>query len=191
MRWPVFLIVSLLALVLERGLRPLLSLQIGPYEDVAPSFLLVVAVFVALGAPRATVYWALMLIGVLVDVKSVLGSTATSDVVIVGPHAIGFLLGAWVAIHLRNIMFREALTTMVVMTLVVGLFVALVVVALLTLRGLPLLPTEPIPNWEAIPELLSRLLGVAYSGVLALPLGWLLGKTRPIWAFAQIRGGSK
>ena len=188
MRFSIFLIFAVVALALERGLRVLLSLPWGPMGDAAPSFLLVLGVFIALSAPPYHVYWAMLLLGLMVDLSTTIAPTSGPDVVIAGPHALGFLLGGWVVVQLRNMMFREALTTMVVMTLAAGLFVTLAVMAILTLRGLPFLPTDAVPQWRTADELLQRLLNLSYTGVLALPLGWSLQRSRPLWRFAATKG---
>ena len=62
MRWTVFFVFAYLFLALETGLDKLLA-----YNHASPSFLLVLAVFVGLSAPRTAVVWALLVLGLLTD----------------------------------------------------------------------------------------------------------------------------
>lgn len=187
MRWAVFCVFALLVLTAEIGLRRLWSLPIGPHDDAAPSLLLVLGVFVSLSAPRMTVYWAMIILGVLSDLRPA-AAGAGEAFLLVGPGALGFLLAGAVIVRLRPMLFQDRLTSVMAMTLVGGAFMHLAVVLVLTLRGLPLLPSEQPPNWSPADQLLQRGSDLAYSTLAAAPLGWLLRRTRRWWAFAPPRG---
>ena len=96
--------------------------------------LLVLLCFVSLLAPGALTLWAALLLGLIAD--------ALAGTPIVGPHALGFMLGAYLVLQLRGLVFRESVFTLAFMTLAAGVFVHLAAVALLAVRGLPLTPGE-------------------------------------------------
>ena len=170
MNWLVFSIFSAAALVFEVGLRPLW--HIGP---ASPSLLLILAVFVALAAPPVTVYWAMLVIGLLMDASS------SAPPALVGPAALGCLAGGYLALQLRPIFYRESPLPLAVCVGIVGVFVLLVVTALLTVRAISFL--GGMPGWDPADYLLNHFLSLLYSAVVALPLGWLLKRTRSLWRF--------
>lgn len=183
MNWLVFTLVTFLFLVLENGLRTLLSIDI--VEGVSPSFLLVLMVFVGLMANSPVVAWASLLLGIVADLQP--GPVAEG--VIVGPAALGFLVGGWAVTQLRSLVFRQSMTTLAVMTFASGIFVHLVIVALYTMRGLGLMGAEPVANWSAADQLVRRFLELIYSSAIALPLGWILFRYIWIWGFPHIHKG--
>lgn len=178
MRWSTFAIVTLLALVLQAGLRPLLG--VPDALGVAPSFLLIEATFIGLLAPSATIAWAFLILGILADLQG----GPVSGGVIVGPAAIGYLIGAYAVVQLRALVFRESAFTLAVMTFVVGVFVQLVIVALYTVRGV--LPAGPIEGWTAADQLMDRFFELLYSAALALPVGFVLFRLLPLWGFPKV-----
>ena len=101
MRWPVFAIFAYLMLTLEQSLR---TLWASSYT--CPSFLLILMVFISSWAPAMTAVWAAMILGLLVDLSSpVLPANHATDVVLIGPAALGYLTGAYVTILLRGMFF--------------------------------------------------------------------------------------
>ncbi len=187
MRWSVFFIFALLALVLELGLRSLWTLPIGPYLDAAPSLVLILGVFVGLHAPRESVYAGLFILGVLTDLSRPLAVVEpVRDIVLLGPATLGHVAAAYVLLQFRTIVYRDSPVTMIVMTFAAGLAVHLVLVMLVLLRRW--LPTDEVPDFEGGAQLLQRVLDVIYSSVLAAPAGWLLIRGRRWWAFIPARG---
>lgn len=176
MNWLVFSLITFAALVLETGLRTLLALGTS---DVTPSFLLIVAVFIGLQAQPSIVVWSFLILGLLADLQG--GPVAGGA--ILGPTALGYLAGAYAILQLRTLVFRESVLTLAVMTFVVGLFIQLVVVALFTLRGLPIVPAEAIEGWRPADQLVHRFLQLLYSAVLAVPVGFILLRFTGLWAF--------
>lgn len=175
MNWLVFALITFAALVLETGLRTLFAL--GP--GVTPSFLLVIAVFIGLLAQPGVVVWSMLVLGVLTDIQG--GPVAGG--VIIGPAALGYLAGAYAVLQLRTLVFRESVFTLAVMTFVVGVFVQLVVVAMFTIRGLPIVPAEAIQGWSAAEQLVHRFLELLYSAVAAVPIGLVLFRFAGLWGF--------
>jgi rod shape-determining protein MreD len=178
MRWLIFSLTIAAAYVLEVGLHTLLAVP-RPDGGVSPSFMLVVAVFVGLLAPSTTVAWAFLVVGLLVDIK---GGPAG---VILGPAAVGYLVGGYAIVQLRTLVFRESVLTLAVMTFVIGVFIHLTIVMLYTLRGLPMIPADQVANWSAADQLLHRFLELVYSAAVAAPLGFVLFRYAGIWGFPK------
>lgn len=179
MRWPVFAIFAYLMLTLEQSLR---TLWASNYT--CPSFLLILMVFISSWAPAMTAVWAALILGLLVDLSSpVLPANHAHDVVLIGPAALGYLTGAYVTILLRGMFFRDSPLAIGVLVLIAGAFTHLVVVALLTVRGLPWLIAEPLRGWSAADELVASFFELLYSAALAVPLGYCLVRLRWVWGF--------
>jgi rod shape-determining protein MreD len=186
MNWLVFVISALLALALDKGLATLWHLG-----HVVPSPVLVLAIFIAVAAPPRVSLWAALLLGVLLDLTSPYPRPGSpTDLVIMGPTALGFFAGAYLVLQLRAMVFRHTPLSLGVLTFAAGILAHLVTVALLTFRGLPLMGGG-IPGFDAADQLLLRFLGILYTSVLALPLGWLLFRYRRWWHFVPgpARGG--
>lgn len=178
MRWSVFFIFAYVFLAVEAGLDRLLA-----YGGVSPSFLLVLGVFVGLSAPKMTVVWSMLILGLLTDLTHDYTMADQQILWLIGPATLGYLCGALVVLQLRALVVRESAIALAVMVFVVGVFVYLVVVAMLTLRGLPWPTANPIADWSAADELAQGFFKLLYSAILALPLGLVLTKTEPLLAF--------
>ena len=173
MRWSVFIIAAFVLLVLETGLSGLLAIPVA--DDVSPSFLLALVVFVALSAPRRTAMWAAMVLGLLVDLNSRLP---------LGSGCLGYLAAAMVAFELRGLVFRDSPPAIALMVFVAGLVAHLVTVALLTSRGV----VEAIDNWQVHRELVHRFLTVLYSAGCAWLLGFVFVWLDSLWGFNHHTG---
>lgn len=132
MSWGVFLIAAWLALACEWGLRGAAAL--GP-TAIAPSFVLVLAVFVAMWAPSVHALFGCVALGLGLDLMMQLNAGEGMRVV-VGPHALGFLLMGYAVVISRSLVFRRNIQSGVFLTLLGGLLVAIVATALLGARGL-------------------------------------------------------
>lgn len=174
MNWVLFAITTYLLLAIQGGFA-----EAWVLGQATPNLLLVFAVFIGLSARPAVVAWSLLLLGVLLDLQP---GPLAGRAIVLGPHALGFLVGAYAILQLRNLLFRESVFTMVLMTLAVGSFAALVEVLLYALRGMPMLGNDPT-GWRATEQLGYRLFEVLYSAAAAIPLGWLLNRTRRWWGF--------
>ena len=192
MRWLVFGIVSYVGLALQIGLQPVLSVSAGSAGVVTPSFLLVILVYVGLMAPERVVGWTALILGLLSDLISPVGVASGGamggDVVIIGPMAIGFLVGGYALVQMRGYVFRKSVLSLAAMVLVVGVFVELVSVALLTMRGWPWLAGEVVPGWVPADQLVRSFFTVLYSVALALVIGWLLMRSEWMWGFSAMAG---
>ena len=185
MRWSVFAIFAYLALLLDTGLGALwtdpFGLSIG-----RPDLVLVLLVFIAMWSPGPTVTWAALILGALVDLSApYFFVNQEESSVLLGPSALGYLAGAAVVLQVRSVLFRQSPLVIPVLVVVAGLFAHLVVMVLLTLRGLPWLHTTPIEGWAASDQVVRRFFMLLYTALIAFPVGSLLRRTEPLWGFPQ------
>lgn len=183
MRWGVFAIVALLVLAIDAGLSDVLRIE--SLWDVRPNFSSALAVFIALSAPRTAALWACFVIGLLLDLTIEHTAAGGRSVYLVGPYALGLLAGGWLVIRGRTMVFRRRALTIGVMTMLCLLVAQVVIVVLLVLRSRSWYPGGAIdwPGTSVGIELLRRILIALYSGVAALPAGWLLVRTLSLWGF--------
>ena len=166
MNWFVFAVISWIFLGLDAGLSDVFQ----PFSlPVAPSFAHVLIVYVCLWAPSRQAYLASLIIGVAQDFASVVPASpdAASDVVVLGPHALGALLGASLVVNLRSVMIKRSALSMFIMTLFAAALLEIVVTAGLSVRSMyPSGIHFPNPSRELVIGLGSAL----YSAVLAIAL---------------------
>jgi rod shape-determining protein MreD len=178
MRWPTFIVLGILAVALQTSaLHELVTLK--ALGDLSPNLLAVLAVFIALFAPRATALWAAWILGLMLDLCQL-------DRLLVGPYALGFVLGTFIVLQLRTMVFRRRVLTLALLTLICLVAAAVVEVTLHTVRSW--YPQAP-PAWSdyrPLGRLLYLLAAAVYAALLAIPLGWLLHKTFPLWGFHQV-----
>lgn len=183
MNWLVFGITAYMFLAAQIGLHPLIV-----FNDVTPNLLLILAVFVGLSASSRVTLAALMLLGLLLDLQP---GPLSRGGVIVGPNALGYLVGGYAILQLRNLVFRDSVATIVLMVFAVGGFAALVEVMLYSFRGLPWPANEAI-SWSAMEQLSHRFYALLYTAIVAIPMGLILQRTRKLWGFAdRPRGGPR
>jgi rod shape-determining protein MreD len=171
----VFAITTYIFLALQNGLTPLWTVR-----QTTPNLLLILAVFIGVSAGRTTVMGSMLILGLLLDLQP--GPLRDSGI-IVGPHAVGFLVGGYAVLQLRNLLFRESVITIVLLVLAVGGFAALVETVLYVLRGLPWLAGDPL-DWSPLQQLWRALRELIYTAIVAVPVGLLLQSTRRLWNFA-------
>ncbi len=180
MRWTVFAAFAFLACALDAGAQPLMVVHILGM-DIVPNFLLLLTAFVALWAPQSSSIWAGLLLGLLTDCLVRLPATdGRTYMALLGPNALGYALAAYTVVQIRNIFKRESAIALTVCLFLAGIMAFLLTIMIITGRGVY---TEPIPGWHGLPQLGRAALCLLYSSILALPLGWLLEKTRPLWGF--------
>lgn len=178
MNWVLLVLTAYAAVVLEAGLQP--ALAIG---TVAPSFVLVLAAYVGLKAPAAVVPWVFLALGLVQDLREPIGIGEGQTVALVGPMGLGYLAGAAAVLGLRGMVLRDSTLALVALAFVAGIFVQLVATALLTLRGLAIVPAEPVVGWSAADALVGGFLELVYTAVAALPIGLLLIRSTKWWGF--------
>ncbi|MEO0515031.1 MAG: rod shape-determining protein MreD [Planctomycetota bacterium] len=179
----VFIVASYLALLTQATLQPLWQLGGGASgQSITPSVFLVLAVFVGQCGPGVAALGSALILGVLADIFA---RPYPELGVLIGPYTLGFTVGVYAVLQLRTLLFRHAVLTLAVMTLVAGVFVELVAAMMLGLRGLSFLTDHPLPDAGVATTLGRGLLGTLYSVALSLPLGWLLLRTRSLWHFGR------
>jgi len=184
MRWPVFSIFAFLFLVLDDGLRTLWAIGYT-----SPCFLLILMVYVSLWTPPTTGGWAAIILGLLVDLQTPVYPVGQAvDVVLIGPTGIAYLIGAYVTVQLRGMVFRDSPLAVGVLVFLAGIFVHLVVVAILTVRGLPWPVAEPLPGWHAADQLVGCFFELLYTSLVAVPLAYVLTRLKWLWNFAPHGG---
>lgn len=178
MRWLTFILFAYLFAAADAGLANLF--QIG---SVRPNLLLILGVFIGMSASPMALAWAMLVLGVLADVvNSPLASMGTT---ILGPSALGFLFGGWAMLQFRGLVFRQSAIAMAVLVFLTGIFVHLVIVALVSVRGMAWPVGEPVPGWSASDQLVHRFLELIYTALVAIPLGAILIHFEHWWGFGH------
>jgi len=168
MNWVIFGAISWLMVGLEKGLRDALS--IGP-SGIAPSFVFVFLAFVALSAPRPTVMWASVILGLVMDlVFEVPMRQSGGTVTIPGAHVLAYALGCQLILAMRPLMIRRNPLTLGFLSCVGSLVANLALTTIFTLRHLFGAPLA----WETKHEYIAALGSAAYTGVLGLFLAFAL-----------------
>lgn len=179
MSWGVFIIIAWVALGCEWGLRDALALGSTP---IAPSFVLVLAVFVSMWAPAAQALTACLALGLALDLLAQVPAGEGMRTV-VGPHALGLLLTGYTIITSRTLVFRRNLQTAVILTLLGGLIAAIVATLLLALRS----AYGDIQPGRAGTRLLHGFASAGASALLAIVLIPLLSLASGALGFRRAR----
>lgn len=172
----VVILLGWLMLGLETGLKDTLSVRWGNIAS-APSFVLPLAVFVALTAPPIPALWTCLALGLMLDLTAP-QPTATGMLTVVGPNAIGLLLAGQFVLLVRPIVIRRHPLTLMVLSVLAAAIAHIAVTALFTARGLLGDPIVFEPTTELLGRLLSAGLTAATAialSVVFLPLSPLLG----------------
>jgi hypothetical protein len=162
-----------LCLGLETGLRPHLSMNLG-MQTAAPSYVIPLAVFIALCATPSQALWTCLCLGLCLDLLSP-RQTAGAPLTIVGPYAIGLLVAGQFVLAMRGIVIRRNPLTVLALSIPAALIVGIVVVALLTLRNAILGGME----WSPTGQLGARFVSALLTGVSGLIIGILLMPLAP------------
>ena len=176
MNWFVFAILAWLTFGLELALQPVLDAGSG---SVHPSMVMPLMAFVALYAPRKQALWAAIILGVLLDLLSPMARSDGGSVVIVGPYALGFLLGCHFIFTIRGSLIRRNPLTLVMISIVSSFIIQVVVIALLTARNLG---NNPL-IWDASDQLIQRSFSSLYTGLSALLLSFIFFALAPAFGF--------
>ncbi|MFT3685648.1 MAG: hypothetical protein QM783_12100 [Phycisphaerales bacterium] len=168
------LIALLLCIGLELALRQTLGLSDAGGGIGGPSVVFALVACVASFGPSVSSLWVAFMGGLLVDLTWSVAQQGQSigQVTFVGPHALGFLLGAWVILRVRYAFGRRvpvAVAVMAVLGAVVAQMTALII----------LLVRDAIDPAVALPaQGFVRLAGAFYTALpallIALCLRWLL-----------------
>lgn len=189
MRWPVALIAGWVLLAIEPVVKE--ALRLGN-PSASPSLVVPLVVFVALFAPGVTAYWTALILGFLVDVTTLRGGLNTGGVppiVIVGPHAIGYVAGAFLVHTVRPMMMKKNPLTIMVLSMVVAALIAVVASALLGIREMLFFGSwGDGREYRALGDLAARLLGALYTAGTGLVVGSVLLWLHPLFSFQESVG---
>ncbi len=178
MNWLPFAVAAWLLFGLELGVADLVAQRFGTVT-LQPGFVLPLAVFVALGAPQVQAVWACLLLGLVMDLTRPVFTAASTELVVLGPHALGYLVAAQLVLALRSVVIRRNPLTMGVLTVLASIVASLVVVAAFTIRSL----FGDAVVWSPGTELAGRLGSSFYTGAVAVLLGWALIRLSPAFGF--------
>lgn len=168
------LIGLLLATGLELALRQTLGLSDSGGGIGGPSTVFAFVACIAAFGPVVGVLWTAFIGGLLIDLTwgVALQGQSLGQVTFVGPHALGFALGAWVIVNSRRIFVRRnpmAVAALAVLGAVVAQMAALMILLLRDWID----PAVSLP-----PQGVVRLVGALYTALpalgIALCLRWVL-----------------
>lgn len=163
------LVAGYVAFSLELGLRNSFAIGSG---GAAPSFVFVLCTILAIGAPAHFVLWTCLIFGLLTDLtwphETALGA---GTVTIIGPYALGYLIAGQFILALRSQIIKRNPLSIGFLCFAGYAVAQIVVVALYTFRS----GYTAELNWEPTHQLLSRLLGALYTGLLGVLVGVVAG----------------
>jgi rod shape-determining protein MreD len=181
MRWTLFIILAVVAVFLELSLRTTLELRL--LGGVTPSIAPILLTFIALFAPREAALWCAWGLGLLMDLYTPLPHGAETAAPLIGPMTLGFVFAAFVVVHVRAMLFRRRMVTVVVMAAV---FVAAAQIVAVFIYAVHSWYPGAELAWADRSfglELVRRLAGAAYTGLLGLLVAPVLLWTLPAWRF--------
>ncbi len=158
-------------LTVALGAWVLLGLEVGlRVTGLAPGLVFVFATFIAMcAAPRAA-FWAALSLGLLMDLTSPIALASPGPPgVVVGPHAIAYLLGAHLVIAMRGVMIRRNPLTLGFLSLCAGLVAQVTLVGILWVRTM----FDPVAFAPGT-ELLARAGWALITGGAAVLLAFVL-----------------
>jgi len=176
MNWLTFAISAYLAYAAQVILGPLWSVR-----GTEPLLMLVVLVFIGLQAPAVVVGWAAVILGLLTDIM-----LQQHEPGLVGPWALGFLAAGYAMAQLRNLLFRDSVFTISIMTFIAGVFALLVATTLHALRdNVSALGNDPVQGFKAANQLYRGFMVLIYSAIIAMPVGYMLLQMKALWGFTH------
>lgn len=176
MNWLIFILIAWLCFGLELALGPVFD---AGSRGVQPSMVVPLLVFVAMNAPRKPTMWAAILLGLVMDLLSPIPAVNGGTATIVGPHALGYLLGAHFVLAVRGMLIRRNPLTMIVMSILVMIIAQVVYVAIFAARDLG---NDPL-IWDSGVQLRQRFFSSLYTGLSALLLSFLFFALGPVFGF--------
>jgi len=181
MNWIVFAFISYFFLGMDAGLCGFFEVHVGTHE-VSPSFVLILITFIAFMAPTLPALWAGLILGLLLDLTG-----NYSGAVVIGPYALGSVLGVALILQIRSIIYRRHPLTLTLLTFSGGMLMQLLAIFLISVRSLfgSWFEVYEAFEWSTMTALSDGFLMVLYSALLALPIGWGLHRTSPIFGFAS------
>ncbi len=179
MRVTVFILFAYAFACLQIGLGDLFETG-----GVQPEWLFVLMVYVAAMTPARTALWSAIGLGLLSDLMLALGSDG-AVLYLIGPHALGYALGATLVLQIRTMLFRQHAVSVMLMVFLSALAANLVTIFLISVRHLlgVRLGVWTEFQWSPTDELVARFLMVLYTTALAFPVSWVLIRLGPLFSF--------
>lgn len=178
MNWVAFALTAWVFVGLEVGLRS--ALELGQ-TGIAPSFVIPLGVFVALGAPGPQALWACLLLGLSVDLTRTVDAEGGEALTMIGPYALGMLLGGQLTLSARGVLIRRNPLTLGALSVLVAVVAQAVVMVIALVHRLYGDPLASAPGGELWPRLASALA----TGVAGLVLAKVLTPLTPVFMFPQ------
>jgi rod shape-determining protein MreD len=172
-RWIAFLALAYVAMGLQLGLGPFIA-----YRGAAPNLMLLVAVFVAVNAPRGTAMIACFMLGLIQD----LGTLQ-----VFGLFALCYGLVSIIITNTQQVVYKDHPLTHFSLTLGAGLLTAAVIVAQGWLHPPALLGDAKIAEKPFHISATIELTRVIYTAILAPFVLGLMKRTKPMFGFASDR----
>jgi hypothetical protein len=179
-------VLTWLALGLEMGLKSTLGVRLGSVVA-APSFVLPLAVFIALCAPAMQASWACLVLGLFMDLTSPVALPGDS-LVVIGPHAIGYFLACQFVLAIRGVVIRRHPLAVVVLSIVAAGIMQIAVTASLTLRAVLI---DQAMIWSAKHEIVERLASAVVTGGTAFVVAIILAPMAPLLGLPAARSWVK
>ncbi len=167
MNWIVFALIGWILMGLEVGLKD--SLRIGE-TPVSPSFVMPLAVVVAIAAPSTAALWACMILGSALDLTNKIECIGGPDRTVLGPYALGYVLAAQLVLTMRGLMIRKNILTVGFLSLFASLVCHIVVTGIFFVRS----RFDTQVPFDGTQQLAWRLGSSLYTGLSGLVLGALL-----------------
>jgi hypothetical protein len=178
MNWAILALLCWLFLGLEAGFRD--ALQVGAL-GVAPSFVLILVVFISLWAKPAQALGIALAMGFFMDLLRLVPTSAGENAAIVGPWTLGCLVAAYTVLNFRAMVFRRNPLTMAFLCTLGSTVASVMVVAVLTLRSF----YDVVQISSASRELWLNLGCALYTGVVGLVVGPALNSIGPWLGFRK------
>ncbi len=186
MTWLVALPVLFIALVADVSFTAVF--EVG---GTTPQLIVIVIAFVAMQADARIVRWYALIAGLLLDLSEPSLSGPFAPLYLIGPSTLGTLFAAEVVLLLRGILIRRNPLAVGFASFMLGLASGLFSTAWWAIRSW--YPDSPPPWGEgsALQEFAREGLTAIATGILGIPLGWLLLKFTDMWSFPAVLARQK
>lgn len=187
MNWLVFMVAAWAVLGVQWGFVH--ALQLGQ-SQIAPYLPLILVAWVAMWAAPAHAIGGALVIGMLYDIYAHLPTNTGGTMVVLGPNALGCVLGAFLVLTLRGVMLRKNLITIMLLAGLSALLCQILVTTLLSIRAAidnaaSGAGAEAVLFGSPLGQLGIRSASAVYTGLVAAAVGPLLDVLRPLFSFPQ------
>jgi rod shape-determining protein MreD len=179
MKWWAFFVLALVAVVLDTSFMPVAEIQ-----EVAPRLMPALVVLVALYADRQTALAAAVVAGIIVDLNTTELFDGVRPYVLIGPTALGYMLGTSLVLPLRSMVVRRNPFAFGFLVAVFSLGAMLVTTFVFSLRGWYAGTTPPwMPEGRALGFMGLEALRALWSGAISVLIAVPLQRLTPALGF--------